>query len=266
MYFSNTGSLTLTLSGNLQINCGGILATPFVTDTITGGSLQCDGNPKTLEVFDYGSLTINSRIVNVSGSKNNLIITGTGNTTLGNNSNGFTGNLVIDGGTTTVNSTVNSNVKLSTMGSATTSSRVITVNDGGTLYWSTNNASSGGSGPNASTAPTIRRPNGSTLFATNYNAIGNVQLKGGTLARIPGLRAVTRVTTCWARSRSTAPRFAHQPGSTNRADHLFPATTGTVFNVGITGSGGPDLVVSANLTDGSGDYPGNGELYNRARG
>ena len=71
------------------------------------------------------------------------------------------------------------------MGSATTSSRVITVNDGGTLYWSTNNALISGSGPNASTAPTIQL-NGSTLFATNYNAIGNVQLNGGTLAQNSG--------------------------------------------------------------------------------
>ena len=182
VYFSNTGSLTLTLTGNLAINCGGILATPFVTDTITGGSLQCNGTPKTLEVFDYGSLTINSRIVNYSSSKNNLIVTGSGNTTLANNSNGFTGNLVIDGGTTTVNSQVNSNVKLSTMGSATSNSRDITVNDGATLYWNTNNALISGSGPNASTAPTIQL-NGSTLFATNYNAIGYVQLNGGTLTQ-----------------------------------------------------------------------------------
>jgi autotransporter-associated beta strand protein len=169
--------------------------------------------------------------------------------------NTFTGPLLVSAGTVEAGTL--------TGGTATTlgardATRTITVSPGATLSFISNNIL-GGSALTAANTPTILL-DGGTLTSTRYNTIGNVTLNGGTLTQATtdsgfyeGYQFVCGVTVG-----GTAPSFIAT--GNGRANHLRgnAATTFTVADA--TGSPAADLVVSARLRDGSGDFPGAGAL------
>jgi autotransporter-associated beta strand protein len=94
----NSANTTLTLTGNNNIDAGGILVTPTAMETIiTGGSLHSGGG-NGMVVMNYGSLNVASAIVdNAPGAT--LTISGPGITTL-SGANTYTGATCINNGST----------------------------------------------------------------------------------------------------------------------------------------------------------------------
>ena len=187
-------------------------------------------------------------------------------------------------GTLTVNSAQLNNGTGEALGNtyavtSTNQQRVITVNNGATLSWTVNNAFgngyTGGTVAAANLVPSTLAPggtaalplivlNGSTMSATRYNLIGNVVMNNGstltqsasdsgsffgyqfrdsiTVQSVPGNSGIPNAPSMITANSATEP------------NHLFSNTTFTVSDV--TGSPDPDLIVSAGLTNPSGDYSG----------
>ena len=94
----NVDGKTLTLTGALNVDAGGILVTPNAATsgaTITGSTLYGNGGGKKLVIFNYGKLTIASQITDTA---NGIVFTGTGTTTL-TGTNIYTGATTISAGT-----------------------------------------------------------------------------------------------------------------------------------------------------------------------
>lgn len=232
-----TAGQTLTLSGtandNIQVNG------PLTFDTL--------GNITVAEIMQNGG---------------SVTKTGAGGLALSGAST-FTGNVTNNAGA--MNSTGGGNgTNASTLGQvgAGSGGRLIVVNAGAVNNWNINNVLGGG-GMTAANEPTVVL-NGGTLSATRYNAIGNVVLNGGTLAQNSsdsgsylGYQFFGTVTAGGA-SASTI-------SSAGKGNHLLGGGV-TTFNVAATGAGGADLVVSAPLVNGSGDYSGAGSLAKTGNG
>jgi autotransporter-associated beta strand protein len=93
----NVDGKTLTLTGALNVDAGGILVTSNAAPTgvtITGSSLYGNGGAKKLGIFNYGKLTIASQITDTI---NGVVFAGTGTTTL-TAANTYIGNTLITGG------------------------------------------------------------------------------------------------------------------------------------------------------------------------
>jgi autotransporter-associated beta strand protein len=114
--------------------------------------------------------------------------------------------------------------------------------------------------------PTITLNNGTTLNATRYNAIGNLNLNGATLSQsatdsgnYEGYQFLGTVTV----GGSTPSIISSGNG---KANHLRGAST-INFNVAdVTGSAAADLTVSNPIRNGSGDYAGVGSLQKTGAG
>ena len=180
-----------------------------------------------------------------------LVKTGTGLLNLNTLDTGYKGNFIVNAGTLSANSQnggLGQNV----------GTRTVTVNAGGTVLTTTNNVFGGG-GLSAANLPTLVINSGGLVNSTRYNAIGNVILNGGTLnqnatdgtgtASYQGYDLIGTITVA-----GTAPSYITNANGNGAHDHLLGG--GNTFNVGVTGSGGPDLTVSAGLMNGSGDYGG----------
>jgi autotransporter-associated beta strand protein len=148
----------------------------------------------------------------------------------------FQGNVDINGGTLIAS-------RAAALG-ANNGTRQITLNNAGTLMnWTINNVIVGG-GSNAGVLPTITLNSGTTLNATRYNAIGNLNLNGATLSQsatdsgnFEGYQFLGTVTVG-----GSAPSIISS--GNGKANHLRGGST-INFNVAdVTGSAAADLTVS----------------------
>ena len=178
--------------------------------------------------------------------------------------NTFTGSVTISGGTLNDAIAENSlNPVAGGLGNPQTAGRSVTVNNGGVLNFAVANALG-----NTSTTPALALVvnNGGTVVSPaalgGSNVLGNVTINGGTLTTGNGASAGNQsylfggTVTLGGNS----PSAITAGGVSNNGINLgISATAGaqTNFNVGLTGAGGPDLLVSAPLADsGNGNATG----------
>jgi fibronectin-binding autotransporter adhesin len=170
----------------------------------------------------------------------------------------FQGNVDVNGGTLIAS-------RAAALG-ANNGTRQITVHNAGTLMsWTTNNIIVGG-GSNAGALPTITLNEGTTLNATRYNAIGNLNLNGATLSQsstdsgnFEGYLFLGPVTVG-----GNSPSVISS--GNGKANHLRGTST-INFNVAdVTGSAAADLTVSNPIRNGSNDYAGAGSLQKTGSG
>jgi fibronectin-binding autotransporter adhesin len=172
-----------------------------------------------------------------------IVKTGSGNMTFRNN-NDFSGPLVINGGTVTVDNA------FGTLGASNVAERTITIGQGATL--ALQRSDTFGSGLTNETTMPLLRVNQGTLRSTAYNALGPLELNGGTLVHSnsavggrQGYQFRGAITVG-----GTVPSVISS--STGRANHL---STNSVFEVGdATNDLAADLVVSNPLHNQSSDF------------
>ena len=212
------------------------------------------GAPVTLNVG--GNNTISNFGGGLVGS-GNLVKVGTGTLNLTNSISIFTGNITVNGGilqASTGNNNGTNDGRSSTLGAFQVPGRTITVNNGGTLLFTSNNIFGNGTGARGE-GPNIIPITvnaGGTLATTRYDVIGNVTLNGGTMYQsssdagaYEGWQFLGTIT-----ASGTSPSSIV---STNvKGNHLYFNTT---FNVAdATGNSSPDLLVPSILENQSGDF------------
>jgi autotransporter-associated beta strand protein len=280
---SGTGTLTLandnTYTGGTQLN-GGTLSLASAnaigtTGTITfgGGTLQFTAANTTDYSARFSAATGQAYNIDTNGQNvtlasaltspgGTLTKTGTGNLTLTNLGNSFSGDLTVANGTLTAANALNPTTSANSSLGFQSSARTIRVNVGATLSFPSNNTFVG-SGASASTLPQVFIAG--TLTSTRYNAMPNITLSGGTLTQnstdtgsYQGYQFLGSVTVI-----GTAPSTIST--GNGKGNHLLPA--GTLFDVSdVTGGTGPSLTVSTPLLNGSGDYPGTAGLTKESPG
>jgi fibronectin-binding autotransporter adhesin len=210
----------------------------------------------TLAVTQAGATLTQGGVLSGDGG---LVKSGAGALVLTTNASTFTGNVDVNGGLLTVPAITGSGDTFSALG-AKTSTRTITVNDTGELRFTINNVFGGG-GMAESQIPALVINQGGTLSATRFNTIGNLTLNGGTLTQAAtdgpgayeGFQFIGTVTVG-----GTVP--SNISTTNGKANHLVGGGN-TIFNVAdATGTNAPDLIVSAPIANGSGDYGGQGTL------
>ncbi|QJE97692.1 autotransporter-associated beta strand repeat-containing protein [Luteolibacter luteus] len=205
--------------------------------------------PSTLTIDDTAGSTYGGAINDSFSGAISVVKKGTGPLVLGGNST-FSGSFVIEEGEVTANTSLFGAPTASSLGNAQFPDRVITVEEAGSLLFNINNVF-GNQQANMSALPTIRL-NGSSLNATRYNLIGNVVLNGGTLSHgssdggnYLGYQFKGQIDAI-----GTAPSYITT--ANGKGNHLSDET---FFNVAdVTGNAEADLVVSAPLTNQSGDF------------
>ena len=256
----------IQVNNNIQNNFVSALAFSPGIGTFNIGGLQggtaagefiladTSGAPVTISVG--GNNTISNFGGGLVGS-GNLIKTGTGTLNLSNSISIFTGNVTVNGGVLQVssgNANGTNDGRSSTLGAHLVPGRTITVNNGGTLLFTTNNIFGNGTGARGSGANIIPITinAGGILATTHYDILGNVTLNGGTMQNATtdagayeGFQFLGSVT-----AGGTAPSSI--VSSNSKADHLY---FNTVFNVAdVTGNSSPDLLVPSILMNQSGDF------------
>ncbi|HRT55781.1 MAG TPA: autotransporter-associated beta strand repeat-containing protein [Candidatus Paceibacterota bacterium] len=249
------GKGILSQAGPNQWNIPLTLAAPqsviSSNDTLTvGGSVNNNGH--NLSIAGAGD-TVLAGILSGSGG---LIKAGAGSLRLGNAGNTFGGDLTVSEGTV-IASALTSSGTASALG-AKSGARVITVGPNAMLQFSMNNIFGGG-GMSAAGLPALVIHG--TLSASRFNVLPNVTLNGGALVQNasdgPGTYEGFQFIGAVAVGGTNASSMS---AATGRANHLRGGGT-TVFAVAdATGDEAPDLVISASLKDGSGDYPGAASL------
>ena len=176
-----TGNTTI-LSGVLQLGNGGAerCVSPSSTILLTGGTLGFDNTAGLTQGTNFSSGEISG-----SGS----LLVSAGMVTMNNAANSFTGNIVVNGGTlnAATSSTAGTAGGASVLGlfSSSYSTRSITVNTGGTLYFSANGIQGGEASPYG---PVITI-NGGTFYNNdqhNYLVTSPLTLNSGTLTASDG--------------------------------------------------------------------------------
>ncbi len=261
-----TGNILLsgnpTVSGGLTAISGQLTSdAPLSVGTLAGaGGIGMGANN-----FTFGSATDSSYTGLLAGS-GTMTKQGSGSQTLGNVNNGFSGPLVVAAGTLVTGPGAGSGTN-SYLGQVD-GSRTVSVQSGATLRLTQANVFGGG-GKTAATIPSYQI-DGGTLRTVRFNIIGNTTLSNGaslanasteTAPSYGGFQLLGDVTV----SAGPAACQILDDGST-RPIHL-PGSGTTTFNVAdITASADADLVVSSDLTNGSGDYPGVGALTKAGSG
>jgi fibronectin-binding autotransporter adhesin len=170
----------------------------------------------------------------------------------------YQGNVTIDGGTLIAS-------RNAALG-ANNGTRTVTVNNPGTVMsWTINNVFVG-AGSAAANLPIITLNAGTTMSATRYNAIGNINLNGATLTQAAtdsgnyeGYQFLGTVTVGGTAASTIS-------SDNNKANHLRGNAT-TIFDVAdVTGTAAADLTISNPIRDGSGDYTGVGSLEKTGAG
>lgn len=242
------------------LSLGGATTNGTVQFTGAGGSTN---RPATLNAgggtFEVTQATATLTQSGVLSGPGGLTKSGPGGLTLSTAASTFEGNVALNAGLVTVPAITGSQDATSALG-LKASTRTITINDTATLRMTTNNVF-GGAGMVEAQIPALVVNQGGTLDATRFNTIGNITLNGGTLTQTAtdgpgayeGYQFIGTVT--------VAGSVASTITTTNgRANHLLGGGL-TTFNVAnSTNNSAPDLVVSAPIADGSGDYPGAGTL------
>jgi len=223
----------------------------------SGGTIRNAGSAVSANIDTPLTLTGTTATIDTNGATNafNVIQAATGAGTLTKVSNGtlnlnaastgWTGNLVVTGGT------VATSTGSGGLGSFNTPGRLISASGGSTISLGTNNVLGNGVGNPDITGFSL---DGATLASTRYNPIGPVTLSNGaTLTQastdgpgnFEGFQFLGNITV----SGTSASTITTTNG---KADHL---NANTIFTVGdVTGSAAVDLVVSAPLKDQSGDF------------
>ena len=250
---NGTGTLTLvndnTYTGGTVINAGTLVLG-------NGGTTGSVAGP----VVTNASLAFNrsdAQTINylISGT-GTVTMQGTGSVQLTNLGNSFSGNLIVASGTVLAANALNPSASATSSMGAQTTSRSIIVNAGATLSFPSNNAFCGG-GSAAGNLPLLFISG--TVTSTRYNALPSLTLNGGLLTQsatdsggYEGYQFLGGVTVIGTSA-------SYITTGNGKANHLFPG--GTEFNVAdVYGDGSPSLIVSTPLRDGSGDYPGAGNL------
>ena len=238
---NDANTVTFNMAGFNQ-TVAGLASNPTAPGANTTGKLITTalGSPSTLTITPIADSIYAG---NISGPVS-LVKNGSFTQTLAGTDT-YTGNVTVNAGTLVAGGGQTSNA----LGSPTTAARVITVNTGATLSFTTNNVFSNGVG-NANLPAIV--VNSGTLTSTRYNVIGDVSLSGSTLTQAAtdgpggyeGYQFLGSVTVG-----GTAPSVISS--TTNRANHL---NTNTQFNVPDVAAG-VDLTVSASLKNPSGDFP-----------
>lgn len=228
---SGAGTLTLsntTVGGNWTINAGGGLA-------VSNSSAQS--------------------MVGILSGTGTFTKAGTGNLTASGAST-LTGNILITGGTYTVNSTNNNSNPTSTaLGNMTASGRTITTSTGATLSFNQPDAI----GQYNYTSPVTLIADGGTITriasANTFNSIGNLTLRnGGRLTTTNGNGPTVQsfaINGSVTVSGTAASFIDTLSGQTSNSGINLGTTSGsTTFDVAdVTGNSAADLTVSASLQD-----------------
>ena len=198
-----------------------------------------------------------------SGGVMTLEKTGPGTQTLTGANSTFTGAVIVNGGTlVATGASANTNTSLG----LASGSRTITVNNGGTLKFTSNNVFGGGAQTLANT-PKVVVNSGGTMTITTYNVVGNIDLNGGTLTATGGSNAAYQTYEFNGSTITVGGSVASTISSTaasNGGMHIAGGKTLTL-NVGDVVAGA-DLTVSAALLNGSNDRVGAGALLKTGAG
>jgi fibronectin-binding autotransporter adhesin len=178
-----------------------------------------------------------------------IVKTGSGNMTFRQN-NDFSGPLVISGGTVTANyffSTTTSGP----LGASNVAGRTVTISPGATLALQVSDVF--GSGQNNETTMPLLRVNQATLSSTVYNALGPVELNGGTLIHSNSETAGGKQGYQFRGSITVGGIVPSViSSSSGKANHL---SANSIFDVGnATNDPGADLIVSNPLHNQSSDF------------
>lgn len=234
---NDTNTATLDLNGFNQ-TVASLTSNP-ATGTNANSKSITSATPATLTINQASTTTYGSI---VSGSVA-LVKDGSGTLTLAG-ANTFTGNVTVLGGTLVAGGST-----VTGLGSATAAGRTVTVSNGSTLSFTTNNVF--GNGVNNNNLPSLTL-NDSVLTSTRYNVLGNIALNGSTLTQsatdsgnYEGFQFRGNVTVGGTVASNITTGNA-------KANHLNANTTFDVADV--TGSSASDLVVSTPLRNQSADF------------
>ncbi len=234
--------------------------------TVSGLTLTMSGtgvhtlysDPTQSTTLDATTVLAGSGDLNVSGG----LVTLAG-------SNTFTGNITVSGGTLQPILEVNTlNTVVSGVGNPQVPGRTMTINNGGTFLY---NAASGNVLGSGTTVPLLSLViNAGGMVASGEtngnNTLGALTLNGGTLITGQGQTrtqyqsyALGGTVTAGGNIPSTITFGADPQGNgINLGGTAVAAGYQTVFNVGSTGAGGPDLTVSAQLFNSGGNLNATG--------
>lgn len=291
---SGTGTLTInnvnSYSGSTRINSGKISVaslanvgtpSPLGTGSLilgsagTSGTLQytgltattnrpitLEGSGGALEVTQAGTTFTQTGIMSGAGG---FTKTGSGTMVIATNQNSFTGDVSINGGVLTIPNGTGSGDATSALG-AKNSARSIIVNNNATLRFTINNVFGGG-GMSQPQIPNIVINQGGTLDATRFNTVGNIILNGGTLTHASTDPAPTYEGYQFIGGITVGGTVPSSIATTNgKANHLLGGGSNTFDVANVTGNAGADLIVSAPISDGSGDYEGTGSVIKTGTG
>jgi len=236
------GSLTFGDTGN---------AYSWTLNTGSGGPLILAASGASTITVSNQTATINA---DISGT-NSVVKGGSGTLVLGGAGSDFSGNLTINGTVVAASAAGGLNPTTSSLGSPSTTNRVITINSGGLLAFSSTDTL----GNHRSSMNVSFVVNGGliTNYGTAFNDLGPITLNGGTLASGGGngfngvfdsfgLKGDITVVG------SVPSVITQDPAAANASMSLGNAgVTNVTFNVAdVTGNANVDLAVSATFIDG----------------
>ena len=228
------------------------------------------------------SLPLTDQSPDFGGAPGGLTKDGAGTMVLAG-ANTFTGNVTVNAGNLIAGGG-QGDINDGGLGASTVAGRTVTVNAGGTLTFAVNNTFGGGTledgtgtlNPNIPTlvinGGTVTTAHVDQAAASSYTPLGNVTLDGGTLTSkadtvdpsstnpdpttgFPGYPADDDdVYYAAYQLLGTVTVTGSAPSTISAPTSAIHLGANTVFNVAVTGSAGPDLVVSAPLIDQSGDF------------
>jgi len=268
------GSSSITVNSGASVQVQGSLnggrTTPTLTLNNSAGASNAAGAVEVVSGSSQfnGPVTLTGTSIIAADSGATLLFSGNmtgsgGYTKVGsgviaiNNGGGstYSGNVVVNSGTLEVYNGGNTSAGTSTLGAISGNGRTITINNGGTIFFASNNIFGNGE-VGGTKIPTIIINPGGVLTTNNYDPLGNIILNGGTLTgnytgsgSYQQYQLLGSVTV----GGTNASTITSQFGSATEAGVQLSAST-TIFNVGSTGAIGGDLIVSAPLTNMSGDF------------
>lgn len=246
----------LTLSGFGAMNAAGTSFGALRMDgaSTASGTVAIDKIAR-IEVVTAATVGTISGVI--SGAEGSIEKTGPGILLLSNLANTFGGDIVVNAGTLRANGLVGTASPRGNLGN-NSGSRTITVNTGATLDWVSNNIFLG-SGGSASSLPRIVI-NGGTMQSSRFNVVGHVTLNGGVLTQnasdtgtYQGYQLTGNITVIGSAASTIS-------SSNAKMNHLLGGGTNSISVADVTASSAVDLTINTGFADGSGDYPGVGNL------
>ena len=272
----NTFASAASLFGTFRI--GATNAVPTTTTLIIGqagdqaATFDLNGFDQTISTLTYAAVTLNTTTRGISNShasatstftvnqaadatfggtltgRINLVKGGANSLTLSATNSTFTGNVTVDNGS--LIASAGSAGTNGVLGVVNQAGRTVTVNNTGTLSFTSNNIF--GNGVGNANLPAVTVNAGGSLTSTRYNVLGPVTLNGGLLTQsstdtgtFQGYQLRGDVTV----GGSVASNISTGNG---KGTHLGANTIFTVADV--TGSAAADLTISTPLLDQSGDF------------